>query len=76
MFEYLTPAGTIASLTYNLPLVPDGFCHTFVLSQIVTALTLGTANYGSAAGIAAPTALVANTPITYCVAGTVAVRTQ
>ena len=75
-FYFINPAGTLSTLTYNLPLIPSGQCHIFMSSQIVTTLTMGVSNYGSAAGIAAPTALAVNTPIEYCIEGTVAVRIQ
>jgi hypothetical protein len=59
---YLTPAGTLATLTIRLPANPRvGFTATIVSTQAVTTLTMQTASGGAVAG--APTALVANTEV-------------
>jgi hypothetical protein len=59
---YLTPAGTLATLTIRLPPNPlPGQNATIVSTAAVTALTMQTATGGAVAG--APTALVANTEV-------------
>ena len=59
---YLTPAGTLATLTIRLPPNPlPGQNATIVSTAAVTALTMQTAAGGAVAG--APTALVANTEV-------------
>ena len=59
---YLTPAGTLATLTINLPAASyPGQMATITSTQAVTALTLHTATGGTVTG--APTALVANTEV-------------
>lgn len=59
---YLTPAGTLATLTVKLPARPfAGMTASILSTQAVTALTLQTASGGAVAG--APTALVANTNV-------------
>ena len=65
---YLTPAGTLATLTVRLPAAKAGMVATIISSQAVTALTLQTNTGGAVAG--APTALVANTKVTMQYIGT------
>lgn len=60
----LKPAGTLATLTINLQdTPPDGHKISIMSTEIVTALTLGTAGDDSIVGGAS--ALAANTPIAY-----------
>ena len=60
---YLTPAGTLATLTIRLPANPKaGQTASIVSTAAVTALTMQTATGGAVAG--SPTALVANTRVT------------
>jgi hypothetical protein len=66
---FLTPAGTLATLTVRLPPSPSaGEQASIVSTAAVTALTLQTATGGAVAG--APTALVANTKVTMQYVGT------
>jgi hypothetical protein len=59
---YLTPAGTLATLTIKLPPSPiAGQTVAIVSTAAVTTLTMQTAAGGAVAG--APTALVANTEV-------------
>jgi hypothetical protein len=59
---YLTPAGTLATLTIKLPPNPRvNSTATIVSTTVVTALTMQTATGGAVAG--SPTALVANTAV-------------
>ena len=59
---YITPAGTLATLTIKLPGSPTpGQEVSIVSSQTVTALTMQTASGGAVAG--SPTALVINTEV-------------
>jgi len=68
---YLTPAGTLATLTVKLPANPrTGQTATILSTAAVTALTLQTASGGAVAG--APTSLVANTKVTMQYNGPVA----
>ena len=67
---YLTPAGTLATLTVKLPPNPrPGQEVSIVSTQTVTALTVQTASGGAVAG--APTALVINTEVVMMWTGTV-----
>lgn len=74
--HYVTPAGTIAALTFVLPALADadqGQEITLHTSQIVTALTV-TAGTGTTLGGAALTATAANTTYRWTLVGTVWVR--
>jgi hypothetical protein len=60
---FLTPAGTLATLTVRLPAGPSaGDMASIVSTAAVTTLTMQTATGGAVSG--APTALVVNTKVT------------
>ncbi len=65
---YLTPAGTLATLTVNLPALADGHSVTVFTTQIITALTVAAPSGGTLTG-ATLTSLAANGAATFSNSG-------
>jgi hypothetical protein len=77
-FTAITPAGTLAALTINLPLVAgQGQCTQFMTSAALSSGTIAPSTGFTIVGAAVSAASIsANTAYTYCLNGTVWYRTQ